>query len=179
MTDKLKEIEKSVLTQRASRLAKPLHQEDENLEEIRMLVFSAMGSRFAMSLSAVEAVSKIIDIIPIPHTPAHIPGVIRRRGQTIALVNLRFFFYPQTEGLIDEDFAVSVLVKNKLFAFQVEDVDGVLPLSKSDILPVPDSYDKAIGQYLKGITQDGLAILDLKKIVLTEGFGTSKIEDKQ
>lgn len=176
MTDKLKEIEMNVLKQRADQLAKPLAVQNENLEVMRVLVFFAMGSKFSIPLAQVEAVTRINDIIPIPHTPTHIPGVVRRRGQTIALVNLRFFFYPGTEALVDEDYAVVVKVKNKLFALQIEDVEGVVTLLKSSILPVPENYDQSISSYISGITLDGLAVLELNEIIITPGFGTTKIE---
>ncbi|MBN2344089.1 MAG: chemotaxis protein CheW [Deltaproteobacteria bacterium] len=176
MNSKLKHIEHDLLLSRAERLAIPIEATDENLAVERVLVFFAMGEKFAIPLAQVEAVTRIIDIFPIPHTPAHIPGVIRRRGQTIALVNLRFFFYPGTEALIDEDYAVAVRVKKKLFSLQIEDVEGVVNLLKTNILPVPDSYDRAMSPYLSGITRDDMAILNLDEIVMTSNFGTTEIQ---
>lgn len=176
MGKKLSKIEREILQNRAVQLATPYEAVDENLEVTRVLVFFAMGSKFAVPLVQVEAVTRIVDIFPIPHTPAHIPGVIRRRGKTIALVNLRFFFYPGTEALIDEDYAVSVKIKNKLFALQIEDVEGVVQLPTSTILPIPDNYDSALKPFLSGITDQELAILNLDEIVTTPNFGTTPIE---
>ena len=176
MDNRLREIENDVLKHRAERLAVPLEASDENIETERYLVFTAMESRFAIPLAQVEAVTRISDIIPIPHTPPHIQGVIRRRGQTIALVNLRFFFNPNAEALADEDYAVSVRARNKLFALQVEDVEGVLLLQKATILPVPESYNAKLRPYLLGITLDDMAVIDLNEIVVTPNFGTAPIE---
>ena len=177
MGDRLLEIELSVLQNRAERLAVPVEASEHNLELEKLLVFRSMESRFALPLSQVEAVTRIADIITIPHTPAHIQGVVRRRGQTIALVNLRFFFNPNAEALIDEDYAVVVLVKGKLFALQVEDVEGVSIQMKSDIFDPPESYDQRLRPYLLGITvTDEMAILNLDAIATTPNFGTTPIE---
>ena len=91
-------------------------------------------------------------------------------------MNLRIFFYPRTEGLIDEDYALVVSAKGKTFALQVEDVEGVRPLQKSTIRPVPDNFDRAVAPYLLGITPEGMGLMDVDKMVVTEGFGTTKIE---
>ncbi len=176
MDDKLKEIENTVLKERALRLAEPIREEGDRSETTNVLVFRAIGTRYAVNLSCVDAVLRIFDIMPVPGTPRHIPGVIRRRGATTALVSLRFFFFPQTEGLIDEDLAVVVTARRKTFALQVEDVEGVQPLIKSQLRPVPDNYVRAVAPYLMGVTPDGMALLDMDRIVSSEGFGTTRIE---
>ncbi|MBN2529784.1 MAG: chemotaxis protein CheW [Deltaproteobacteria bacterium] len=176
MADKMREIEISLLKNRAHRLATPIETSDDNAETERHLIFTAMESKFSVPLDFVEAVTKISDIMPIPHTPAHIQGVIRRRGQTIALVNLRYFFTASTESLADEDYAVVLKVKGKLFALQVEDVEGVSLLPTASIFPVPESYDKALRPYISGITMDDLAIINLNEILMTPNFSTTPIE---
>ncbi len=177
MDDRKLELELSLLKNRAERLAVPVEASEHNLEQEKLLVFNTMESRFAVPLAQVEAVTRIADIIPIPHTPPHIQGVIRRRGQTIALVNLRFFFNPDAEALVDEDYAVVVQAKGKLFALQVEDVEGVAVELKSEIFVPPESYDQKLRPYLLGITiTEDTAILNLDAVVTTPNFGTTPIE---
>lgn len=176
MSTDIQDVEKQVLAERAKRLAEPEVDQDLLAESVSLLQFRTISSAYAINLSAVDAVIRITDIFPVPLTPKHIPGVIRRRGVTTALVNLRFFFYPSMEALIDEDFAIVVVARNKTFALQVEEIDGVFPQLKSGIHPVPESFDKVQSPFISGVTMDGLAILNLEQLLLAEGFGTSRIE---
>ncbi|MBN2802553.1 MAG: chemotaxis protein CheW [Deltaproteobacteria bacterium] len=177
MDNNFLEIEKKVLKERAKILALPVIKENSKSEERNILLFSALNQNMAIYLSSIEAVTQITDIVSIPHTPKHIPGVIRRKGSTIALVNLRFFFYPDTENLIDEDYAIIVKAKNKIFALQVNDIKGVIPLLTSQIKKIPDNFDSAIAPYVSGITSDDTVILNIDKMVTSEGFGTTGIEN--
>jgi chemotaxis signal transduction protein len=176
MSENLRNIEKQILQDRARRLAQPILPAIRQEEEIRVLSFRCMGSTFALPLPTVSAVMKINDIMHIPRTPAHITGVIRRRGATIALVNLRRFCRSDAEGLVDEDFAILITVLWKTFAIQVEDIDGVVLLLKSTLRPVPDSYSRSIAQYLTAVTPDGTGLLDPRKLLLAEGLGTTPVE---
>jgi len=176
MTANSSDLDLRVLEARAHRLAAPLTTEDSSADTIALLFFKAVDARFATNLAYVDAVTRITDIFSIPHTPRHISGVIRRRGQTHALINLRKFFYPDTEGLVDEDFALVVRARNKTFAIQVAEIEGVAPMPRASLLPVPENFDRAQAPYISSVTIDGLAILNLDQLVLAEGFGTSRIE---
>ncbi len=177
MIDKIQNIKNQVLKERAENLATPLDLALNKEETKNILLFTSMNTQFSIYLSTVEAVTRITNILTIPRTPKHIPGVIQYKGSTVALVNPRFFFYPTTEGLIDEDFAILVKAKNRLFALQVTNIEGVVPMILSKIKKIPDNYDSAIAPYLDGMTDDNTALLNIDKMVLSEGFGTTKIKD--
>ncbi|NLN62871.1 MAG: hypothetical protein GX146_08340 [Myxococcales bacterium] len=172
----LSDIERKLLEARAQRLAAPIERQQQKSHAHALLLFNSVDTNFAIQLSHVEAVMRIADIFPIPHTPAHISGVIRRHGQTFALVNLRRFFYPQTEALIDEDFAIVATIHRKTIALQVTEIEGVTQLSQATFLPPPENLDKALAPYVTHTTAQGLLLLDLSALVLAEGFGTTKIE---
>jgi purine-binding chemotaxis protein CheW len=130
-----------------------------------------MEADYAIPLDEVEAVLRIGHIVSIPMTPKHIQGVIRRRGQTIALTNLRHFFHPEFEGIADADFAVVVVAGGKRFALQVEEIDGVVHLPKSELVPAPENFDRAQAPYVVAVTTAGLTILDMDRLVATSEFG--------
>jgi len=171
MSDDWEDIGRAILEQRAALLAAPLEDDGKSEQMITLLVFTLMGSPYAVPLSCVEAVTRIGGIFAIPLTPRHISGVIRRRGQTIALVSLRHFFHPETEALIDADFAVISTAGGKRFALQVEEIDGVTQIPLKDLRPPPDNFDRTQAPYLAGVTNDGLVVLELEELVAAEGFG--------
>lgn len=174
MSEEWEDTDREVLERRAAQLAKPIVDESKTEETVTLLRFTLMGASYAVFLSAVEAVARIGDIFAIPLTPRHISGVIRRRGQTITLVSLRHFFHPESENLIDSDFALVSIAGKKRFALQVEEIDGVQVVLKRDLAPPPDNFDRTQAPYLYGVTRDGLAVLDLETLVTAEGFGVDK-----
>lgn len=165
------DVEKQLLEKRALDLAKPAD-ELGRLEESRpLLEFILLGTPYAIYLERVESVSRIGDICSIPLTPSHLSGIMRRRGQSIALVSLRHFFNRQEEGLRDADFAVIVTAKGKRFALQVEEIQGVIHIPADSMLPPPDNFDSKQVPFIIGITTEGLAVVDLDSLVDAKGFG--------
>ncbi|MCP4601886.1 MAG: chemotaxis protein CheW [Proteobacteria bacterium] len=164
------DIDKQVLTRRAKELAMPVEQHEQIERSLALLEFRLMGMRYAVYLEKVEAVSRIGDIVSIPMTPPHISGIIRRRGQSIALISLRHFFHPNTEGIADADFAVIVTAQEKRFALQVEEIQGVIHLMGERTMPPPDNFDSAQAPFISGVTTDGLSVIDLESLVDANGF---------
>jgi chemotaxis signal transduction protein len=171
MTGDWEEVEKSVLAKRAELLAQPRIVKDAVVETMAILRFTLMSQNYAVPLDVVEAVLRIGDIVSIPLASKHIQGVIRRRGQTIALVCLTRYFHPEFEGLIDADFAIIVFAGGKRFALQVEEIEGVVHYPKSALVPAPDNYDRAQAPYVIAVTTEGLTVLDVERLALADDFG--------
>jgi len=165
------DVDLSVLQRRAEELAKPRAADDTAVETAALLQFTLMDADYAIRLEAVEAVLRIGHIVSIPLTPKHIQGVIRRRGQTIALANLRHYFHPEAEGIADADFAVIVVAGGKRFALQVEEIEGVVHVPEDDLFPAPDNFDRAQAPYVVAVTTGGLTVLDVERLVRTDDFG--------
>jgi chemotaxis signal transduction protein len=168
------DVDERLLRRRAAELAKRLDHEEVSVTHVALLEFSLMGLRYAVHLDKVESVSKIGDIVSIPLTPRHFSGIIRRRGQSIALVSLRHFFHADAEGIADSDLALIVSVLGKRFALQVEDIQGVAHFEENCLQPPPDNFDPAQQPYVFGVTLDGLIVVDLASLVQADGFGTEK-----
>jgi len=171
MSGDWEDIDKAVLSKRAEILAQPRADVEAVVETVAILRFSLMAQDYAVPLDVVEAVLRIGAIVSIPLTPKHIQGVIRRRGQTIALVSLRHYFHPESEGLIDADFAIIVYTGGKRFALQVEEIEGVVRIPKSAFLPAPENFDKAQAPLVAAVTTEGLTVLDVGRLVLASDFG--------
>jgi purine-binding chemotaxis protein CheW len=171
MSGEWEDVDRPILQKRAEILAQPREAVDAVVEMLHILRFSLMGQDYAVPLEAVEAVLRIGDIVSIPLTPKHIQGVIRRRGQTIALVSLRHFFHPEFEGLVDSDFAIIVSAGGKRFALQVEEIEGVVRCPKSALVAAPDNFDRAQAPFVVAVTTEGLTILNMERLVAADDFG--------
>ena len=54
-----------------------------------ILVFNLDEHRYALRLSVVERIVRVVDITPLPQAPEIVLGVINIRGRVIPVVNLR------------------------------------------------------------------------------------------
>ncbi|MCU0661626.1 MAG: CheW domain-containing protein [Myxococcota bacterium] len=171
---KSSEQDTEILFRRAEDLARPITNVERAEDRIALLEFLLMGARYAIRLDRVEAVTRIGEIFSVPLTPRHISGVIRRRGQSFALVSLRHFFHSNAEGIADADFAVYVRSKGKQFAIQVEEIEGVIHLPRAKLLPAPETFDYAQAPYIAGVTLEGLALIDVDAMVEADGFSAGR-----
>ena len=163
-----------VLNRRAKNLAKPIAELEAQLAQVSLLEFSMLGQRYAVSLESVLAVTRVLEITPIPLVPKHITGIIRRRGDSIALVSLPYFFNASRGGISDADFAVIVQVKGKRFALQVEEIIGVTALAVDSLKPPQDNFDPTQISYISKVTLDGLMVVSLDALIDAEGFVVEK-----
>jgi chemotaxis signal transduction protein len=172
--EKLNGENAAILEKRATSLARPLEQAESRDEWTNLLVFTMMGKRYAVALTHVIAVTRIHEITSIPSAPKHIPGVIRRRGESIGLVNLALFFNSERAGISDSDFAVIVQARNKRFALQVEDILGANVVRNADLAAPQDNFDPAQLPFVSNVMLDGLVVLDLDALIQAKGFVAEK-----
>ena len=163
-----------VLAERAKNLARPIEQIESREDGTTLLVFKTMAKPYSVPLSHVNAVMRIQEVTSIPSAPRHIPGIIRRRGESIALVNLSYFFHAERTGIADADFAVIVQAHGRKFALQVEEVLGALAVRNADLLPPQDNFDPVQFPYVSRVMLDGLVVLDLDALVQAKGFVAEK-----
>lgn len=173
MNENLTKSFETVLNKRAKELAKRVEERAEERSQT-LLEFTSMGQRLAVHLHRVTAVARIMEITPIPLVPKHISGIIRRRGESIALVNLMRFFNADQEGISDADFAVIVTGGKRRFALQADDVIGVSAVPTEALKRPQDNFDKAQHAYISWVTLDGLVLLNLDRLVEAKGFVAEK-----
>lgn len=170
-TDKDKTL---LLERRAKNLAKPPSQLESREGGTSLLVFIMSGRRYAVDLSSIITVTRIHEIISIPSAPRHIPGIIRRRGESIGLADLACFFNADKSGISDADFAVIVQAQDKKFALQVEDIVGATTVRNADLLPPQDNFDPKQLPFVSNVMLDGLVILNLDALIRAKGFAAEK-----
>lgn len=171
--DVVDDADRDTLRWRAMKLARSSKRLVEQKEIETFLEFRMMGMRYAVYLDRVLVVKKVDEVFSLPNTPSHITGVIRHRGQPVALISLPHFLYPDARGIADADYAIVVLAQRKRFALQVEDIEGVSQLDKASLSIPSDSLSSEQLPYISAVTTEGLAVIDLEKFVQAERFDLS------
>lgn len=109
---------------------------------IMMCSFHAGGGLFGIDTRQIREVLGAVKSQPVPLAPAYIDGVVAYRGEMLTTLSLRVLL-----GLERRADAGCVLVlddeqNEERFGLVVDDVGGVLMLSRKDFEPNPSTLDE-------------------------------------
>jgi len=159
------ERKKAVLKARAHTLARVPVSEGETGESIEVVEVLLANERYAIESAYVREIYPLKDLTPLPCTPSFILGIISVRGQIVSIVDLKKFFDLPERGLTELNKVVILQSSEMRFGILADAVLGVR-LVPTDSLQPPLATLTGIGaQYLRGITEERLIILDGNRIL--------------
>ena len=159
----------NILIQRAAALAKePVIEPD--VEMIDIIEFQLSNEIYAFELKFVKEVYPLNEYTPVPCTPKLIVGIVNVRGRVISVIDIRKFFSLPDKGITD--FNKIIIIENSSMQF------GVLADSIVDVCSVRiDELQKDVpltnkinGEFLKGVTNEGIIILNCEKLLSDNRF---------
>lgn len=154
---------KRILHQRALALARPAEAVASLQASTEMLEFSLGKERYAIEIASVQEVSPLKDLTPLPCTPDFVVGVVNIRGRIIAVYDLKKFFGLADRGLTDLHRIILLRGADLQFGLLADSVIGVKPVRTEDLQAASPALNGT--QYLKGISADGLLVLDAARIL--------------
>ncbi|RNC29536.1 MAG: Chemotaxis protein CheW [Candidatus Dichloromethanomonas elyunquensis] len=99
----------------------------------QIVVFSLGSEEYGLPIEAVQEITRLAEVHPIPKAPDFVKGLIRIRGQAIPLIDLHQKFSVQSEN--EPEFAVITEIDGNLIGFAVEEVKEVRAIE--DVSPPP------------------------------------------
>jgi purine-binding chemotaxis protein CheW len=125
----------------------------------QLVAFSLDDRRFAVALSTVKRIERIVAVTPLPKAPAIVTGIVNFHGQVIPVVDIRSRFnLPFREPELNDHLLV-LDTGRRVLAFIVDAAEGVIDASadqyadRKEILPGMD--------YVKGVVklEDGMILI--------------------
>ena len=152
----------AVLRARARALARP-PAPPAPCDQLELLVFRIGSERWALETRYVQQVLPLRGMTPLPCTPPFVRGIVNVRGQVVAVLDLKRLFGLPEQGLSDLHRVLLVEHAHSRFGLLADRDVGVLQVPPSAIGPAP--LLQGVGAaWLKGVTADGLAVLDMERI---------------
>jgi purine-binding chemotaxis protein CheW len=157
-------VNQRVLDERARRLARaPETPAAERLIEV--LEFRLAAERFAIETRHVEEVHPLRELTPLPCTPPFIRGIVNVRGRILPVLDLKKFFELPDKGLTDLHRIVLVRGHGLELGLLADVALGVRSLAPDRLQPPLPTLTGIRAQYLKGLTEEPVAVLDLDRIL--------------
>lgn len=114
----------------------------------KLLVFLMHGRKYALGLSSIDRVIRMVDVTPLPHAPEIVSGVINLHGRVIPVFDIRRRFgLPERPTDLNDQMIVA-RASDWTVSLVVENIEGVMQVPRDQILP-PEQVLQSM-EYVEG-----------------------------
>ena len=128
---------------------------------MKVIVFQLADKEYAIPVSHVQGIEKLIHITRVPKTPQFVKGVINLRGVVTPIIDLRERFNLPVSG--DEETAriIIVMLENMEVGFVVDSANDVLDIALESIEQQPEVVGSLEEEFISGVAK-----LDKRLLIL-------------
>lgn len=169
-----------VLRARAMALARPEQQTPSSETFLEVLEFGLARERYAVETRYVREVYPLADLTPLPGTPPFVVGIVNVRGRILPVLDIKRVFDLPEQGITDLHRIILVHGDDLELGLLADAIVGVRSIPMESVQPSLPTLTGIRQEYLKGVTAEGLVMLDLgrllsdPKIVVDEEVETSR-----
>jgi purine-binding chemotaxis protein CheW len=164
------EAGRAILKRRARELARGTGPAPAERDLVQIIEFKLASEAYGIENAFVREVHPLKDLTPLPSTPSFVLGIVNLRGQILSIVDLRIFFDLPARGLGELNKIVVIRDAGMEFGILADEVIGVRAVPRSRIQPPLPTLSGIAAEYLMGITDSGMIILDARAILRDEGI---------
>jgi purine-binding chemotaxis protein CheW len=159
---------REVLEDRARELARVPAGPEETGELIEVLCFLLAREHYALEVRYVHEVFRLSALTPLPRAPDFLMGITNLRGEIYPLIDLRRLFGVPVQGLTDLSRVVLIGAVHPELGILADEAQSVMTLRKPELLDPPESVAGIGREFLCGVTEDALIVLDGEKLLRHE-----------
>lgn len=132
---------------------------------LELLEFRLASERYALESRHVQEVHPLRDLTPLPCTPPFILGIVNVRGRILPVVDLKKFFDLPERGLTDLHRIILVRGHGLELGLLADVIVGVRSVAADSLQPSLPTLTGIRADYLKGISEERLVVLDLERLL--------------
>lgn len=154
-----------ILKARAAALAREPEKSTSEAERLEVVEFLLADERYAIESAYIGEVYPLKDLTPLPCTPAFVLGVINMRGKILSVIDLRIFFDLPNRGLSDLNKVIVLHHGAMEFGVLADAIIAARWIPRSDLLATLPTLTEIRAEYLMGVTEERLVVLNGGKIL--------------
>jgi purine-binding chemotaxis protein CheW len=154
-----------ILKARAVDLALEPEESGAKEERIEIVEFLLANERYAIESAYISEVCPLKSLTPVPCTPAFVLGVINLHGKILSVIDLRIFFDLPVNGLSDLSKVIVLHDSSMQFGILANAIVDARRILSTTLLPSLPTLTGVRAEYLMGITEERLVVLDGGKIL--------------
>jgi purine-binding chemotaxis protein CheW len=159
-----KEI-RAKLKNRARVLAQEPEQKKVAAAVIEIITFTLAAETYGIESAFVREVYPLKDFTSLPGVPPFIFGIINVRGRILPVVDLKKLFNLPEKGLGELNRVIILCNDQMEFGILADVVHGTNIIELEEIQVVPFTVSDIAEEYLKGVTNKNLIIIDAVKLL--------------
>jgi purine-binding chemotaxis protein CheW len=132
---------------------------------LELLEFRLASERYALETRHVQNVHPLRELTPLPCTPPFVLGIVNVRGRILPVFDLKKFFELPEQGLTDLHRIILVQGNDLELGLLADVIVGVRSVAADSLQPSLPTLTGIRADYLKGIGEEGLVVLDLDRIL--------------
>lgn len=156
----------AILEERARALARVAEQDLS--ETLQLVVFSLANETYGIATDYVREVQPLVNYSPVPCTPDFVVGVINIRGAIYSVIDIRQFFGVPKQEVTELTKVILVDAAGLDVGILADDVQGAMNVPLTDLRSSLCNYVGVKEEYVDGVTQDMLIILNLEALLSDE-----------
>ena len=154
------ESARAILAERARLLARVPDPPPSATEILTVATFALGNEQYAIESRLLRGIVRVTDVTPVPDTPGYLVGVTNVRGEMLPLVDLRKLFGVTVKGLTDLSRIAVLGLERAELGLLADAVHEVTTLRRADLHEPPGPVAGIGPDYLLGVTEDALIVLD-------------------
>ncbi len=159
----------AILEERASTLAEVAADETgPSSESIEVLTFYLAAEAYAINVLYARSARRLDYLTPVPCTPDFVAGVVNLQGSILSLLDISKFLGIQREGITDLMHVIVVEAAGLKIGILANQVGEVIRIPLVDFQEPPATIHGLSARYIKGVTREGLILLDLEAVLSDE-----------
>lgn len=137
-------------------------------ESIKVIVFQLADKEYAIPVSYVRGIEKLVHITRVPKTPHFVKGVINLRGVVTPIIDLRERFGLVASENIESTRIIIISLEDMEVGFVVDSANDVLDIAANSIEPQPEVVGSFEEEFISGVAKLDkrlLILLHLEKVL--------------
>ena len=133
-----------------------------------LVVFSLAKETYGIPTDYVRDVQPLRQVTPVPCTPDFVVGVINIRGSIYSVIDIRSFFGVPAQEITAATKVIVVDTEELQVGILADDVSGAMSVPRDEINPPLAAQATIKEEYIEGVTNDMLIILNLEALMQDE-----------
>jgi purine-binding chemotaxis protein CheW len=132
----------------------------------KLVTFSLDDRKFALYVSAVQRIIRVVEVTVLPKAPEIVVGIINMQGRVIPVFDIRMRFQlPAREVQLNDQMIIATTAKRTV-ALIVDSVDDLIEIQEEKIIAAEQILPEL--EYVEGVmkTEGGMVLIhDLEKFL--------------
>ncbi|MGM0452578.1 MAG: chemotaxis protein CheW [Thermodesulfobacteriota bacterium] len=163
--------EAAVLEKRAKILARSRRShKGEKTEDLDFVEFILSNEAYGLELKHIREIYPLQNLTVLPGLPPFILGIINVRGTIVSVVDLKKLFHLPDSETGQHQYIIILAAKEMAFGVLADEIIGVKNTAFDQLQPPCATLTGVRDQYLKGIADSRIALLDGKRLLEDESL---------